>query len=300
MTVIVFGSINLDLVFPVSHLPAPGETVIGPTVRLEPGGKGANQAVAAAREGARVAFAGAVGRDPLAEHALSGLRFAGVDLSRLAVVDAPTGCAAIGVDADGRNQILVAAGANRAARASQVADSDLGPGTVLLLQGECDVGETAAVAQRARDRGTRVVLNLAPFVVLPREALAAASILVVNETEAAALAGHLGVAAEARMIASALGMAVVVTLGAEGAALVDAGAEVRVPALPVPVIDTTGAGDALCGVLAAGLARGLALPAALRRAVVAASLACTRPGAQSALPDRAEIDSALEGAFIRR
>lgn len=300
MTVIVFGSINLDLVFPVSRLPAPGETVVGPLVRFEPGGKGANQAVAAARDGARVALAGAVGRDPFAEPALSGLRAAGVDLSRLAVVDAATGCAAIGVDAEGRNQILVAAGANSAARASQVADRDLGAGTVLLMQGECDVGETAALAQRACDRGARVVLNLAPFVALPRETLAAASVLVVNETEAAALAAHLGLAAEARRIASALGTAVVVTLGAEGAMLVDAGTEVRVPALPVPVVDTTGAGDALCGVLGAGLARGLALPAALRRAVVAASLACTRPGAQSGLPDGPEIDAALAGAFTAR
>lgn len=297
MTVIVFGSINLDLVFPVSHLPAPGETVVGPALRLEPGGKGANQAVAAARDGARVALAGAVGRDPFAEHALSGLRAAAVDLSRLAVVDAPTGCAAIGVDAEGRNQILVAAGANRAARASQVADADLGPGTVLLVQGECDAGETAALVQRACDRGVRVALNLAPFVALSQKSLAAASVVVVNETEAAALAAHLGVAAEARAIACALGTAVVVTLGGEGAVLVDAGAEVRVPAPPVPVVDTAGAGDALCGVLAAGLARSLDLPQALRRAVVAASLACTRPGAQSGLPHGPEIDAALTGAF---
>ncbi|MFQ3623648.1 MAG: PfkB family carbohydrate kinase, partial [Acetobacteraceae bacterium] len=172
MTVLVFGSINLDLVFAVPRLPAAGETVLGPTLRLEPGGKGANQAVAAARDGATVALAGAVGRDPFAAPALAGLRAAGVDLSRVTALEAATGCAAIAVDPAGRNQILVAAGANLAARAAQVADRDLTAATVVVLQGECDPGETAALACRARRAGARIVLNLAPFGPMPREALA--------------------------------------------------------------------------------------------------------------------------------
>jgi len=228
---------------------------------------------------------------------LSALRTAGIDLSRLAVVDLPTGCAAIAVDPQGRNQILVAAGANRAARANQVRDADLAPQTVLLLQGECDVSETVTLLHRARRRGARAVLNLAPFAALPRDTLAAASVLVVNSVEAAALAGHLAVMADASALAAALGTAVVVTLGAEGAVLAQAGDETRVAALPVAVRDTTGAGDALVGVLGSGLARGLALDEALRRAVAAASLACTRPGAQRGLPLSAEIDEALARSF---
>ncbi len=297
MRVIVFGSVNIDLVFAVPRLPAPGETALAPSVRLEPGGKGANQAVAAARDGASVALAGAVGRDAFAERALSGLRAAGVDLSRLAIVDEPTGCAAIAVDGEGRNQILVAAGANLSARASQVADRDLGPGTVLLLQGECDLGETACLMQRARNLGARSVLNLAPFAALSRDVLKAAEVVVVNAGEAASLAAHLAVEAEAPALAATLGGAVIVTLGADGAVLARDQGMLRVPALPVVARDTTGAGDALVGVLGAGLARGLDLPAALRRAIVAGSLACTRPGAQAGVPTAAEIDAALARTF---
>lgn len=300
MRVIVFGSVNIDLVFAVPRLPAPGETALAPLLRLEPGGKGANQAVAAARDGACVALAAAVGRDAFAERALSGLRAAGVDLTRLAVVDEPTGCAAIAVDGEGRNQILVAAGANLFARASQVADRDLGPGTVLLVQGECDAGETASLVQRVRNCGARAVLNLAPFAALPRDVLTAAEVVVVNEGEAASLAAHLSVAAEAPALAAALGGAVIVTLGADGAVLARDRGTLRLPAPVVDVRDTTGAGDALVGVLGAGLARGLDLPAALRRAIVAASVACTRPGAQAGLPTAAEIDAGLARAFTAR
>ncbi len=300
VSVIVFGSVNLDLVFAVPRLPAPGETALAPSLRFEPGGKGANQAVAAARDGASVALAGAVGSDAFAERALSGLRAAGVDLSRLAVVDEPTGCAAIGVDGWGRNQILVAAGANRAARASQVADQDLGSRTVLLLQGECDAGETACLLKRARNLGARAVLNLAPFIALPREVLMAAEVVVVNESEAASLAAHLAVEAEAPALAATLGAAVIVTLGAEGAVLARDCQTLRLPAPPVDARDTTGAGDALVGVLGAGLARGLDLPEALQRAVVAASIACTRPGAQSGVATAAEIDAALARTFTAR
>ena len=294
MSVLVFGSVVADLVFALPALPSPGHTVLGPGYRAMPGGKGANQACAAARDGAATAFAGAVGADPLAAVALAGLRAAGVDLSRLATVAAPTACAAVCVDPAGRNQIAVGSGANLLARAAQVADAALGPATLLLLQMEVDPGETAALIRRARHRGARIILNLAPAAALPREVLAALDLLVANEHEAAWLAGQLGCAAEAVALRGALGIDVAVTLGEAGAGLATAAGLLRVPAFPVPVADTTGAGDAWCGVLAAALDRGLPLPAALRRASAAGALACTRPGA--AMPAAAETDGLLDAS----
>ena len=195
MTVLVFGSVNADLVFAVPDLPAPGVTVLGEGVRSFPGGKGANQAVAAARDGAATLFAGCVGRDAFAEVATAALHDSGVDLSRLAVVEAPTGCASICVDPTGRNQIAVAAGANLAARAAQVEEAALGPGAVVLTQMEVPAAEVAALVHRAKSRGARVVLNLAPPGELPLGALRALDLLIVNEHEAAGLAGRLGCAA---------------------------------------------------------------------------------------------------------
>lgn len=291
--IIVFGSINLDLIFPVPALPAPGQTVLGPALRVEAGGKGANQAVAAAQDGAQVAMAGAVGDDPFAEPALAGLRRAGVDLARVAKVAVATGAACIPVDPEGRNQIAVAAGANRLARASAVEDAALGPKNTLLLQMECDAGETASLVRRARAHGTRIILNLAPPRPLPDDVLKALDYLVVNEDEAGWLAAHVSVAPDAVSLAAKLGTAVVRTLGAQGAEACSAGAHVRVPVPPVTVVDTTAAGDCLAGVLAASLDRGLPVHDALRRAVVAASLSCTRAGSQGSLPAAAETDAAL-------
>lgn len=291
--IVVFGSINLDLIFPVPALPAPGQTVLGPALKIEAGGKGANQAAAAARDGAKVAMAGAVGDDAFAEPALAGLRRAGVDLTRVAKVAVATGAACIPVDPEGRNQIAVAAGANRLARASAVEDATLGPGTTLLLQMECDSGETASLVRRARAHGTRIVLNLAPPGPLPDDVLKALDYLVVNEDEAGWLAARIGVASDAASLAAKLGTAVVRTLGAQGAEACAAGAQVRVPAQPVAAVDTTAAGDCLAGVLAASLDRGLTLHDALRRAVTAASLSCTRAGSQGSLPAAAETDAAL-------
>ena len=296
---IVFGSINLDLAFQVPRLPAPGETVLGPAYGVSAGGKGANQAVAAARDGAVVAMAGRVGRDSFAEPAIAGLKAAGVDLSRVARGDEPTGCAAICVDPDGQNQIAVAAGANAAVRADLVPDALLGASATLLLQMEVPSGENAALIARARARGARIVLNLAPAGALPEAALRAVDALVVNEGEAAALARSLGARSEARRIGAAglaarLGVATIVTKGAHGVlvAMTD-GTSWREPAPRVKAVDTTAAGDAFVGVLAATLDRGGDLCAAVGRAVVAGALACTRRGAQPSLPTRIEIDAAL-------
>jgi ribokinase len=291
--IVCFGSINLDLIFPLLHLPVAGETVLGPAMRIEPGGKGANQAVAAALDGARVVFAGAVGRDALAEDALRLLRSSGVDLSRVVTAAAATGCAAICVDRDGRNLIAVASGANLAARADQVEDALLRAGDTLLLQMEVPVAENVALVARARAKGMRIVLNLAPAAALPGETLRALDLLVANEEEAAFLAGELGCVATAEALFAALGVGVVVTLGGAGVEAATASGLLRVPAARIVPVDTTGAGDCFTGVLAAGLDRGLPLEAALRRANAAAGIACTRPGTQGALPRGAETDLAL-------
>lgn len=292
--IVVFGSINLDLIFALPAIPHPGETVLGPDTRIEPGGKGANQAVAAARDGAPVVMAGAVGRDALAAGALRLLREAGVDLSRVAETDATTGCAAIAVDPAGNNAIAVGSGANRLARAAQVEDALLSPATTLVLQMEVPAEETAALIRRARARGARIVLNLAPAAALPDDALRMLDVLLVNETEAAWLGRHLGCDASAGALRVALsGVAVVRTLGAGGVEAATGSGVVQMPARAITPVDTTAAGDCFAGVLAAALDRGADMPAALRRATAAAALSCTRAGSQGSLPTAAEIDAFL-------
>ena len=296
--VVVFGSINADLIFPLETLPTPGQTLIADGMSVQPGGKGANQACAAARDGARVVMAGTVGSDSLAEGALALLRKAGADVSRVATVPGATGCAVILTDRAGRNEIVVASGANLAARAACVEDALLGPGTVVLTQMEADPGETAALIVRARRAGARVLHNLAPARAMDRDVLAQVDLLLVNEDEADWLASSLGLSgakAGAGALAEALGVTVVRTLGGEGVAWDGPGGGGRMAAPKVEVVDTTAAGDCFAGVLAAGLERGEALEAALRRAVVAASLSCTRAGSQGSLPSREETDE-----FLRR
>jgi ribokinase len=294
--IVVFGSINLDLIFALPAIPRAGETLLGRQVRIEPGGKGANQAVAAARDGAAVVLAGAVGRDALATDALAMLIAAGVDLTRVARTEAATGCAAIAVDPQGRNAIAVGSGANLFARADQIGDALLTPRTTLLLQMECDAAETAALIRRARGAGCRILLNLAPAALLDSDALGMLDLLVVNETEAAWLAGQLGTEADAASLAAALGIDVARTLGEQGAELATGKSTLAIPAHPVEAVDTTAAGDCFMGVLAAALDRGTRLPDAMRRAATAAALACTRPGSQGSLPLAAETDAALAQA----
>jgi ribokinase len=285
--IVVFGSINVDLLVPVPHLPAPGETVLGGDYAVAPGGKGANQAFAARRAGADVAMIGAVGRDAFAGIALSLLRRDGVDASRVAATGRPTGCATITVDPRGENQIAVASCANMLAAASQVPKQLLQPDTVLLLQREVPAVENAALIRRARLAGARIVLSLAPAGPIAPAALEDIDILIANEGEATFLG-------EPAAIARRLRQALVVTRGAGGAeAMLADGTAIAVPALAIDPVDTTGAGDTFAGVLAAAVDADLPLGPALRRASAAAGLACLAAGAQPAMPDRAAIDAAV-------
>lgn len=295
--IVVFGSINADLVVAVPRLPGPGETVSGPDHQLFPGGKGANQALAAARAGAEVALLGAVGTDAFAAAALANLKGA-VDLSQLRTIEGSTGLAMVAVASDGENQICVASGVNRRADADWLADA-LGPKSrLLVMQLELPLKEIVEAARLARGRGVATLLNAAPATGIRAEVLAAADILVVNETEAAELARVMGVDADPRIFARAcVGEGchlVVVTLGAAGCLADDGASQMKVAAPEVPVVDTTGAGDAFIGALAAALDRGEDTGPALRQAVAAGSLACTQTGAQSSLPDRAAIAGLAE------
>jgi ribokinase len=286
--ILVFGSINIDLLVPVPALPGPGETVLGGDYQLLPGGKGANQALAARRAGAAVMMAGAVGSDAFADAALQTLRQDAVDLELVRRVHRPTGCAAIMVGDKGENLIAVAPGANEEAIAAAVPDDLLGPGTTLLCQNEVPMVETAALLRRARSSGASTLLNLAPAGPIEPGLLANLDYLVVNEVEAATLG------ADPAALARELRQVLVVTRGARGAiAYPQEGGQIEVPALRIEPVDTTGAGDTFVGVLAASLDQRLALEAALRRASAAAGLACLARGAQTAMPDRTAIDAAV-------
>ena len=296
--IVVFGSINIDLVTRVERIAAPGETVMGGSYAAIPGGKGANQALAARRAGADVAMVGAVGRDGFAKEALALLDEAGVDLTNIAETGAPTGAAFIAVNARGDNAITVAAGANAEAKAAAVGALGLGAGDTLLLQREVPDQEGEAAALQARRRGARTVLNLAPSGLIPASYLRALDVLVVNEHEAADLAYALRQPAELPELAGHLretyGLAtLVVTLGAEGAVGWQDGTEHRVPCPKVSAVDTTAAGDSFVGAFAAALDAGLGFPEALRRGTAAGSLACTAQGAQPSIPTRAAVDALL-------
>jgi len=305
----VFGSLNVDFVSRVAAIPRPGETVLAREFFQAFGGKGANQAVAAARVSGpgTVAMIGAVGHDALGRSVLENLAGEGIDISAIASVSAETGCAFITVDDAGENAITVASGANLSASAAMLPDSaGLAAGDVFVLQMEVPVDENIAVAELAESRGAVVVLNLAPVPAKLdgdrlQRLLKAASVLVVNEHElhqVNALAGgekDESLEHKAAALARAKRLAVVVTCGGDGAILVrPSGEKFQVAAAPVAVVDTTGAGDTFAGVLAAGLASGLDDLAAVERAVLAASLACEGLGAQSAMPSATQLYERLK------
>jgi ribokinase len=299
--VIVVGSVNVDLVVTTERLPRPGETVIGGHFAQHHGGKGGNQAVAAARLGATTAFVGAVGHDLFGTDARAALEAEGVDVRGLATVAGEsTGVALIVVDATGENSIAVASGANAVLSSVQVRAAlrrlQLTPADVVLVGHEIRTGATHEALRFARLAGARTILNPAPADGLDRWTLELADILTPNEGELAKLVGEEGrpSARAKRLLGEQPGRrGVLVSLGAKGAVLVVGRVVRTIPAPRVEVVDTVGAGDALNGALAAGLAAGLDLAEAARRAVVAASLAVTRAGAREGMPTAAELDAQL-------
>jgi len=297
----VFGSVNIDLVSRTARLPRPGETVPGSDYRLIPGGKGANQALAARRAGASVRMVGAVGNDDMAAAALAELEAGGVDLSGVKRDGATTGMAVITVDDHAENTIVLSPGANSRLSASDLTPGAIGAGDTLLLQMETPFEESLAAARAAKAAGARVILSIAPFLPVERSAFADVDIILVNETEAADLARHLGLlpgsdgAGTVTKLAAALGRTVIATLGPDGAVAATGAETISVPALKVVPVDTTGAGDTFCGVLAALLDEGADLAGAMRRAAVAGSLACAKAGAQPSFPLREAIELSLSG-----
>ena len=297
--IIVFGSVNVDFVTRVTAIPRPGETVLGPGYDVIPGGKGANQALAARRAGADVVMAGAVGDDPFAAIGLGLLIEAGVDCSAVARVSAPTGAAFITVDANGENAITVASGANAHASAKVLESIVIGPKDTLLMQREVPEAEQIAAARYAKARGARVLLNVAPAGTVAEALVNSVDILLVNEHEAMVVAQGFGLLAPdpktaAQEIATDRNMACIVTLGSEGAIGWTDGVRRQVPAFKVEVVDTTAAGDAFCGAFAAALDQGFGFTGALTRGVAAGSLACTKHGAQPSLPSKVEIEAKLQ------
>ncbi len=300
-SVLVLGSVNVDVTVVLDHLPRAGETVSGGVLRRDHGGKGGNQAVAAARAGAAVRFVGAVGRDADGDDVLAVLAGEGVGVAAVARATAATGTALICVDAAGENQIAVAPGANRHASAHGV---DLAGVAVVVAQLEAPLDAVTALFERARAAGARTVLNAAPVhaghEAAVRGSLGLVDVLVVNEGELGALHPGTGsVVARAMALAGGGGDggndpgAVLVSRGAAGVVWAAAGRDpVEVAGHRVDAVDTVGAGDALCGTLAAGLALGLDDEVAVRRANAAGALAATRPGARSS-PTAAAIDALL-------
>jgi ribokinase len=276
-SIAVVGSVNLDLVASVSRLPRPGETLTGAELQYIPGGKGANQAVAAARLGAEVRFVGAIGEDDFGRRAVSELRAAGVDLTGLQVVQAPTGIALILVDDGGENQIVVMPGANHALAPAGV---EVGAPDALVCQ--LEIQDDAIEAGLRRTPDAFFCLNAAPARAVPSAVLERADLIVANSLELEALGS------------SPMGALFAVTLGAEGALLLEDGEEVARAVPPsVDAVDGTAAGDAFTACLVVSLLEGRDREDALRRACAAGAIAASRPGAQPSLPTAAEVDEIL-------
>ena len=294
--ILTVGSANMDVVTPLRQLPVPGETILVDDVTLVPGGKGANAAVAAARMGGEVRFVGCVGDDAFGGQLLSALQNDGIDTQGVAVSTSSTGTAVILLDQlSGQNSILVGPGANAEVEAPDDPEW-YAWGDILMLQLEIPVATALQAAQRARQQGVRVLLDPAPASAdLPEELLNAVDILVPNETELATLTGlpvesleQITVAARS-LIADSDVKELVVTLGGRGVLWVNAGTTQHIDAIPIEVVDTTAAGDTFAGALAVSLAVGMPMPDALLFATTAGSLACTRLGAQSSIPDRRDV-----------
>ncbi|WP_422372373.1 ribokinase [Hoeflea sp.] len=298
--IVVIGSINMDLIGATERLPAPGETVSGSEFTTSPGGKGANQALAARRAGAEVRMVGATGTDSFAEDALALLGDAGADLRRVRRCEGATGIALILVDPDGENVIAVIPGANGKVMAADARDAiaAMNPGDTLLLQLEIPEASVRAALEAARDKGVTSILNIAPLTEAVNRLAPLADIVIANETEFARLSGRRvetleEVRAELEALHAKTGQCVIVTLGGDGVLYARDGNVDHVPALRIKPVDTVGAGDTFCGYLAEGLDSGLAFAEAVRRAAAAGALACLKPGAQPSIPLSADVETRL-------
>jgi ribokinase len=301
---LVVGSLNTDLVVHVPTLPRPGETITGGTFEMTGGGKGANQAVAAARTGASVALVGAVGADDFGERLVDELAGEGVNMAGVARLEAATtGVAGIVVDDEGENQIAVASGANHMLRASHVERAfrqlDLTEASCALLSLEVQDEVLVEAAGRAAALGMALVVNPAPARPLPAELFAPGPILTPNEGEAAALTGCDDPAAAAEALVRTGATAALVTAGARGVFVAADGRVERIESPTVSVRDTTGAGDTFSGVFAAGLARRWELRRAASWATAAAALSVTKPGARGGMPTASEIEAVSDASRPR-
>ena len=288
--VTILGSANLDIVFTVDRIPSPGETLLADSAERYPGGKGLNQAVAAARAGVSTSFIGALGSDDASEILARTIADAAIESSRVRRTTVATGQAFIVVDPAGENTIIVASGANATMTTLEPADVEaLAHGTVLLMQLELPVEVVSAAALTARESGCLVMLNAAPARTLSRAVLDCLDVLIVNEHEACIVGGSDDLATASAAL-SALVPRVIVTLGAAGSVLYEAGTELaRIEAPRVTAIDTTGAGDTFCGAFAAAIAEGQEFEPAARFATTAAALSVQAIGAVPSVPTRARI-----------
>ncbi|HEX7974313.1 MAG TPA: ribokinase [Anaerolineales bacterium] len=298
-SILVVGSINMDLVVRSPHLPLPGETILGSQFNTFPGGKGANQAVAAARLGAPVKMIGRVGKDAFGEAMLQALRRDGVDVAAIGSdPEAPTGVALITVDDAGQNTIVVASGANMLLSPENVVQAEalFEAAALLVLQLEIAPPVIEQACLLARRHGVRILLNPAPARPLPAELLRGIDLLIPNQIELALLAQEQDPSLAARKLVSWGVGQVIVTLGEDGALLVDSSQEIRAPACRVKAVDTTAAGDAFVGALAVALADGRSVPEAAAWANAAAAVSVTRAGAQPSLPRRDEVERMIREA----
>lgn len=303
--IVVFGSLNIDLVMHVDYLPFAGETLLSHSYNVLAGGKGANQAAAAALFGSETHMFGSVGADEFGQKALSFLKKISVDTTGIKIRKQPTGSAAICVDKKGENFIVVSAGANQYTSAVQVPDKMLTEKTTILFQMEVPWPQNRELIQKAYTKGARIVLNLAPFAFVPIDVLRQVSVLVLNKGEAVALSKKLELSCQdertvCQEIAKKLNNICVITLGAQGAFASGKNKIWHVDSLEIPSqVDTTGAGDAFVGVLSAALDKDLELQEALRNASIAGGLNCLSVGAQSGLPHQEKIKKYLKKITVQ-
>ncbi|WP_343802368.1 ribokinase [Paenochrobactrum glaciei] len=289
MMIITFGSINVDFMFQLNEMPRAGQTLLANDFHTGAGGKGGNQALAAARDGAEVLMYGAVGTDALAQIGLSNLEQV-ANITRIERLTEPTGCASVYTDSHGNNMIAVASGANLHASSDVIEDTDLQSANIVLMQMENKPEEVEKLIRRTHASKALAILNLAPAYRLPEDVLSLCDLIVVNEDEAEALATWVNCPPDAESLSKCLNTGILRTLGGEGAEAFMDGQFIQMKAVAVDVKDTTGAGDCFVGVLASALDKGMTLGQAMERASVAAAIACTKTGSQQTIPMAKETD----------